>query len=276
MTISPHLDDNRLSALIDGEADPGDVEHATACAECGARVAAWEEARRLVAAAPGPPPAPQRDAAVAAALSTANQPEAKEPATPVVSLAQHQIGPDRRRRPAWLPRAVAAVAAVLVIVGVVVAAVHAGGPGSSSHSSARGSSGAASGTSGQSPGPAAAAPSSPAREAPSSPAREVVHLGAVQGPGPLVAELRSVLGRNPAGPSPTSGSSAAPPDTAVTACLRPAVADVGLAVGTNPGLQASLTYQGKEAAAFVFHRGSQLVAVVVAVPACGLLAEMTF
>ena len=52
MSVGPHLDDTRLSALVDGEAAAGDIDHAAACADCAARVAAWQEARRLVAAAP--------------------------------------------------------------------------------------------------------------------------------------------------------------------------------------------------------------------------------
>jgi hypothetical protein len=62
----------------------------------------------------------------------------------------------------------------------------------------------------------------------------------------------------------------------VTACLAPATADAHLPGGSTPRLEASLTYQGRPAAAFVFDRASQHEVVVVATPGCGLLADVTF
>jgi hypothetical protein len=69
---------------------------------------------------------------------------------------------------------------------------------------------------------------------------------------------------------------AAAPDNAVTACLGPATADAHLPVGTKPSLEASLTYQGVPAAAFVFDRAPQHEVVVVAALGCRLLIDVTF
>ena len=163
-------------------------------------------------------------------------------------------------------RASLGVAAVLVIVGVVTAAVHAGGPGS--HSSAKSSS-AASGSS-------ARQPSAPAATTPTPAPQPVAHLGTVEGPDPLVAVLRSALARPPASTSSPPGGAAAASDAAVTACLDPATTDAHLPEGSNPSLEASLTYEGTPAGTFVFDSGSQHVAVVLAQAGCRLLADVTF
>ena len=38
MSPSRHLDDEQLSALVDGLAEPADVAHAASCPECTARI----------------------------------------------------------------------------------------------------------------------------------------------------------------------------------------------------------------------------------------------
>jgi negative regulator of sigma E activity len=252
VSSGPHLDDGRLSALIDGEAPAGDLEHATACPECGARVAAWQETRRLVAAAPEAPPAERREAALAAALA-----EAGQAVTPVASL------PDRRGRLARWARGALAVAAVLALAGVVAGVTHTGG----SNNNARSSSAGAGTTAGQASGPSTGSPSTGSQP--------VAHLSAVDGPEPLVASLRSALSRPSTGQS-TPGTATAGSDAAVEACLRPAAADAHLPGGTRPALEASLTYRGTLAGTFVFDSGSQHVAVVLAEAGCRLLADVTF
>jgi hypothetical protein len=186
-------------------------------------------------------------------------PEAPPVVPPVVSLSA------RRMRRARRARAALAVAAVLVIVGVVTAAVHRGG--SSSHSSAKSS--AASGS-------AARQPTAPAVTTPTPAPQPVAHLGTVEGPDPLVAALRSALTHPTPSASPPPGGAAAGSDAAVTACLDPATTDAHLPEGSNPSLEASLTYQGTPAGTFVFDSGSQHVAVVLAQAGCRLLADVTF
>ena len=65
-------------------------------------------------------------------------------------------------------------------------------------------------------------------------------------------------------------------DAAVAACLGPATADAHLPEGSAPRLEASLTYQGVPAAAFVFDQASQHEVVVVDSLGCGLLADLEF
>lgn len=102
MTDTPrdHLDDDVLSAVLDGEATPYENTHAAACAECSARLSTLREASTLVRTAVAPAPDAQRDAAIAAALAAA---------------VPSNVVPMRSRRrgvPAWLGAAAAAVVAV--------------------------------------------------------------------------------------------------------------------------------------------------------------------
>ncbi|MGH9126071.1 MAG: zf-HC2 domain-containing protein, partial [Acidimicrobiales bacterium] len=65
---APHLDDDALSALVDGEATPGDREHLADCPACQAELAALAAVARAIAT-PGLPPVPgEVDAAIARAL----------------------------------------------------------------------------------------------------------------------------------------------------------------------------------------------------------------
>ena len=98
-----HLDDEALSAVLDGEATADESAHADACAECGARLEALRQASLLVRTPVDPPTDEARDRAIAAALAAHN----------VVPLA------DRRRvPPAWL----AAAAIAVVMVGAIALA----------------------------------------------------------------------------------------------------------------------------------------------------------
>src|SRR5687767_4281273 len=63
-----HLDDEALSAVLDGEADVAESAHADACEVCRARLGQLRDASVLVGTpVPAPDPA-RRDAAIAAAL----------------------------------------------------------------------------------------------------------------------------------------------------------------------------------------------------------------
>lgn len=105
MTDPPrdHLDDEGLSAVLDGEAAPNEDAHAQACAECSARLAALREVATFVGAPVAPATDAQREAAIAAALAAA---------------APSNVVPMRSRRrgvPVWLGAAAAAVVAVAAI-----------------------------------------------------------------------------------------------------------------------------------------------------------------
>jgi hypothetical protein len=99
-----HLDDETLSAVLDGEGTPAESAHADSCAACGTRLGALRDASVLVRSPVAAAPDAQRDAAIAAALGAAAAPS--------------NVVPLRRRTPpVWLA---AAAAAVLAVVGIAV------------------------------------------------------------------------------------------------------------------------------------------------------------
>lgn len=69
-----HPDDEVLSALLDGEAPPGDVAHVDGCGDCQARVAELRFAAESVARSVPIPPGHLREASLAVALRAADQP----------------------------------------------------------------------------------------------------------------------------------------------------------------------------------------------------------
>ncbi|MDP1795516.1 MAG: hypothetical protein Q8K63_15370 [Acidimicrobiales bacterium] len=68
----PHPDDEFLSALLDGEAPSGDTAHVDGCAECQERVETLRHATTIVAAAVALPPAHVREASLAIAVDSAS------------------------------------------------------------------------------------------------------------------------------------------------------------------------------------------------------------
>jgi hypothetical protein len=274
MNAAGHLDDTRLSALLDGEGAASDAAHAAQCPDCGHRLAVWEEARRLVATPPEPAPPAQRDAAVAAALAQRDAAVvATRPAGPVMAWED-----DRRRRRVPWGRIAAAAAAVVVVAGAATAIVRSGGGSSSSTASKSASAGPAS-TGAPSAGAGAPSGSSAATNEPGPGPAQLASLGAMPGPDPLVARLRSTLAAlaaaPPAGPAPSAGVT--PEAQAVfRSCLLTAASGAGVPLGTPPVMEASLIYQGVPAAVFVFEVGALHVAEVTAESGCGGLARLPF
>lgn len=122
MTDPPalHLDDEQLSAALDGEGVP---EHLEACSVCRTRRASLEAARRAVGS-PVPTLAPDViDAAIASAVASADGPVESPTATTSSIDGRRRVpsGPRRRRLaappPAWL---VGAAAAIAVLAGLAV------------------------------------------------------------------------------------------------------------------------------------------------------------
>lgn len=107
---APHLDDERLSAHLDGTpldgTDPAAADHLAGCADCRARLEAFRSVAELVGAPLPPPPAGAVDAAVAAALAA----HASPGGSPVVPLS---TAVRRRRTQVGLAAAAAVVAVVL-------------------------------------------------------------------------------------------------------------------------------------------------------------------
>ena len=102
MTDPSHLDDEALSAVLDGEAAAEESAHVDECETCRTRLGALRDASVLVGT-PVPPPDPaRREAAIAAALET--RPRVAE----VRTLR-------RRTPPTWLAAAAAVVVALIGI-----------------------------------------------------------------------------------------------------------------------------------------------------------------
>ena len=126
-----HLDDDLLSAFLDGEAAPGAGTHLAACAGCRARLEALDSVRRSVAASPPAAPPGLADRAVAAALAAfteggvdaapVTRPTSPPPPAPTAGDGRRpgDVVPMRRRVPAWALAAAAAVAALVVAVPIL-------------------------------------------------------------------------------------------------------------------------------------------------------------
>jgi hypothetical protein len=292
VTATPsHLDEDQLSAALDGELDPEAAEHGDTCDECRARLADWRRVVGLVAVVPFRPTDDQVEEAVRAALASGLEPgrpsAGQVPDATANSMAGAAAGASptamagRRRLVSVSPRVriAAAVAAALIVVGVVAAvASHHGrsgqakatatGSAAASPTSAASSAGAASGTHG-------------ATSAPPRGAERVLPPSALPSPGPslpsfespssLVAALRAELN---AAPAPGNPRIAASP--AVETCLAPAAAAAGVPAGTAPGFEATLTYRGSPAEVYVFSVSNRHRAAVVHLSGCQALAVVSF
>ncbi len=286
MSAGAHLDDRQLSALVDGAAETDDVAHAAACARCHDRLAAWQAASRLVGAAPDPPGAAQRDAAVTAALASF------EPHSGPDVVA----GREERRRPGrWRSHTVqlvAAIAAVLVIAGVAVGVTRSsGGRGAGGASSTRSASAAGApptaGSARESKPESASASASASAANPSAVERPAPVLPRPVLPGPvrsaalvgdltsatLVPAVQAALARAPG--SGSAGANATP-RVGFAGCAGRAAAGASLPVGTVPLLEASATYEGSPAGVFVFSAGAHHVAAVVRPTGCQFVAAVTW
>lgn len=96
-----HLDDEALSAVLDGEASADESQHADTCAACSARLATLRDASMLVRSPVAPADPERRELAIAAALE---------------AFDAGKVVPMRRRvPPAWLGVAAAALVAVAAV-----------------------------------------------------------------------------------------------------------------------------------------------------------------
>lgn len=129
--MTPHPDDEALSALLDGEATAAEEAHAEGCPECSGRLAQLRAVALAVGVAPEPVTAARRDAAIAEALAAAPRtsapvgdgspalaavPDASAPADdgsppPAAASDDGRRGRRRNRLPQWA--AAAAVVGVL-------------------------------------------------------------------------------------------------------------------------------------------------------------------
>lgn len=243
-----HLDDEALSAVLDGEATQEEAAHAERCDACSARLDAF----RAAAAAIGAPlPAPSeeaREAAIAAALAGAP-----------VSLIDRRA---QRTPPVWL-LAVAAAVLVLAALGPILARSLDDG-GDDEQTAARVEEDAAAGTMSAdellAPSGAAAAP------APG------LDLGPVDGR-QLADVVRPVLAQAVRQEDAGSASreSAADADAPCEAALRATDPQLGVL-----RLVADVTDAGRPARLLAFERAPSSIVAIVVAEDCAVLRSETF
>ena len=265
MTDDPraHLDDEALSAVLDGEGTDDEARHVAGCGSCSTRL----ETMRAVAAAvaaPVPSPEPERlDAAVAAALSAQN----------VVPLS---VARAARRPPAWLGAA-AGIAAVLAVGGLLGRASDGGASrdemaaGDASETAATAATGAAEESDGDdmatlesdvtADAPMASAPATELGELSGADLRAVVEDRQVQRNATPTTTVAGTAGGG------SSGSTAAPCE----AELRAAEPALGAVAFTGEG-----TWEGELVAVVVFETGTERRAFVTAYDGCAVRAEVAW
>lgn len=267
-----HLDDGRISALIDGEATGLERSHLDDCRSCADRLAAWQQALARVGALELDPPQPdpaRRESAVDAAMAARPRP-----------TVWWRLGGDRLRP-------LLAAAALVLVAGAAVAGVvgaRSGHPrpgpsaaGAASPTSAAAFPGTRSSGAASEPGPVAGG--SPAADQPSAasgvPVR-TVELGTVPGSGALASRLGELLSSN-AGGSGTSKSPSAFAGAAggVARCPAPGPPSP-LPAGSPLVLIASADYQSVPADVFVYQAGSRHDAVVERASDCATVAVVGF
>ena len=249
-----HLDDDRLSALLDGAGTDADRAHLAGCDRCAERSEALQTVADLVASPPAAPPVATRDAAVAAALAAADRPVGVVPR------------PVRRHPPAWLLPA-AAVVALVALVAVVVPRWgqgddDAGNAGDSAARAVQDDGGGSGEEDGAERGTAPATASQP----PPLFRAALGELGSVEDEAALAARIGEALDSTASAHTADAGPGACDP------IVRQAEAGLGDLV-----LRASATWQGTPAEVLAYAPAGAAAptrAVVVAVDGCDLLADV--
>jgi hypothetical protein len=291
MTLS-HLDDDALSAALDGEATAEEQSHLTDCAACQARI----ETFRAVAQMVGGPVSPRPAAAVNSAIHKAvDDGWAVEPVAGGEVVTAVSAGPSGSRRPATgrlhfggrPQRVLAMAAAIVVVLGAVggLLGLLARGSGKSASTSLGVSRSQSAQTTplpqsrdqikGVNPG---AAPSAAAGLAPASglSVQKGPDLGAQSDPA-VVARL--VDGQLNLGgeAGPAAGTAA---DSRAAPATLPCVVQGATAAGL-PGQQPDLIYastvrwRGDDSVVLVYiHPGGRRVGVVIRVSDCSRLAVL--
>jgi hypothetical protein len=157
------------------------------------------------------------------------------------------------------------------VAGIAVAISHLGGGGSGPASTAAGV------TRPQAGAPAARASATPSQNSSSVVPTAGVALGSYQDPAGVVTAVRDQVNSR-SGAASTPGATSGPPPAAVAppSCLTQAALGAKVATQSVPVLDATLTYRGSPARAYVFAMAGRHAVAVVGEPGCGLLAVGTF
>lgn len=259
-----HLDDERLSDLIEGGGSEADLRHAEHCAECRSRLDAWRDAVRALATPPIISET-RRAAAVKAAVAAFPRSDVV-PARPnrqVVDL----DGRRKRSRRASTVRVAAAAAAVAAIAGVSAVVANGGGE-KASHRTVTASPTTYQTGVGQAGGASSEAPT------PLAPTASTTDIGSIDNSAQLVAALEaSGTNRTSSGPAfsgAASSTGAKPSSPGSASCPATSVA------GGTLVTEATLIWKGTPAVAFVYADPHGHVALVRAKVSCRLLATASY
>lgn len=244
-----HLDDDRLSALVDGVAEPEDAAHAASCLECGARLAAWQAVVSRVAADPVVPDDGRLDQAVAAALDAGTDGS-------VTDLSEV------RRRRGLRPPAAAGVAAALVLLAGLNFGLAQIGSGSNHHNSTT-SAGAAAPAAGN--GASGSTGKAPVAR----------NLGSFESTTALVPAVKALVEPTRGSPALFGPSSTVATPSAAGAVSRSCPAPVQNTLNRPFVAEANLTFKGVPSIVSVFTGAGGHTAVVTST-SCAFEAEFSF
>ena len=266
-TAPPHPDDERLSAVLDGEGRPDDAAHAGSCPICATRLSQLRSVAAAVGAPVGAADPQRRAAAVAAALATAGPAQAREDEQArVVSIS-------RARRPIPLPRWLAAAAVLLLLALAIPAAVRFAGEGGDDDSATSATTTMAAGDDSAS---AEAAPPAELRTT-----RDAGDLGDIDADTnlPERLDLASAQSADEAGGATTTEAAGAT-TTAPTTAAGAAVPCEDAVRTDDPGLgsllaTAEASFDGDPVAVLAFEAGGEVRVYAVAVDSCELRTVQT-
>jgi hypothetical protein len=271
MTTS-HLDDEALSAALDGEMTAPEQAHLSSCSMCQAHLESLAAAARAVGAPVAPRPPGEVDDAIRRALragseseSESSSPETSTLASPVpIGVGSGRL-PERRRgrSPRWLGAA-AGIAAAVIVVGGVVALSRNG----TSHTSTT----------------AGLAQPSSASTSVAPDAANAGDLGDQSDPAALARRVTSAVAQRSGAAAATApefgattvvGQSAAPRDQLASAtCVVQAAAANGVVGSPSPDLVAPLRWRGEPAEVVVFSRPGGLTGTVMRLADCSVLVVL--
>ena len=287
----PHLDDEALSASLDGEATADEVAHLATCGRCQAARQALAIVARAVAT-PVTPRAPAAvDAAIAAALGN-NPTEVPVSSTRPTgeALRPRPMGPmgprtvtasasPNRRPPRWILTASGVAAAVILVgglVGIIARSSSTSSKGASTAAPATVAKGAVSGgLSSTVPGVSSSSVAPVYGVANQPPLRDLGDQSDAQTVARLVTEALAAPSAS-AGPLlvPAAASTTPAPTVAPTPCVAEAASALGIAGNDAPRYAASLTWRGQAAVAVVFSMADRLAGAVMKTAGCSLLATL--
>lgn len=258
----PHLDDERLSDLVEGGGSEADLRHAEICAECGFRLDAWHDAVRAVAT---PPTISETTRTAAVEAAVAALPRSNGVATSDVKQVADLDGHRKRSRGAFAVRVAAAAAAVAAIAGV--STVVANGGGNASHRTVTASPTTYHAGVGQAGGASSEAPVPPA------PTSRSTDIGRIESTAQLVTALEAASTTTP--PSPAFSGVAASAGAKPTS-LGPAPCPATSLDGGTLVIEARLVWKGTPAVAFVYANPRGHVALVKENVSCRVLETASY